>query len=406
MIITEKTSCIGCTACANVCALSAITMQADSEGFLYPVIDDAKCVECGKCKAICPSNKSVFDGLVDSVTEPRVCATKIKDEEIRKISTSGGAFSAIAQSVLENNGVIYGAQFDENFKVVHGRATTQEDYKRFMGSKYVQSEMGNTFSLVKKDLADGKEVLFTGTPCQVAGLYAFLGNSELRDNLITCEIVCHGAPSPLMWKEHLALIEKEKNSKIINYKNRSKVEGWNCHNEHFFLENGKSEYKTKLSQNHKDLFYGHFIIRPSCHECKYAAPSPRVADIAIADYWGIDVVMPDFYDNKGTSMIILNTPKGEKVFEEIKDTLEYRESSIADAFKDNHSKPSKRNPQREQFWKDYHANGYLYVVRKYAGYSTMGKIKRQIKFKTKDFIKLIGIYEFIHKITLKKYGLK
>lgn len=403
MIITEKNSCIGCTACMNRCALNAITMQPDDEGFLYPIIDDAKCAGCGKCKNVCPSNNSVFDNLVDSVAEPRVYAAKIKDEEIREISTSGGMFSAIANKVIANNGVIYGAQFDENFKVVHGRAITQEDYTKFMGSKYVQSEMGNTFSLVKVDLEDGKEVLFTGTPCQVAGLYAFLG-AKLRDNLITCEIVCHGAPSPLMWKEHLALIVKEKNSKIVNYKNRSKVEGWNCHNEHFFLENGKSEYKTKLSQNHKDLFYGHFIIRPSCHECKYAEAAPRVADIAIADFWGIDKIMPEFYDNKGTSMIILNTPKGEKVFEEIKEVLEYRESSISDAFKDNHKKPSKRNPAREQFWKDYNANGYLYVVRKYAGYSTMGKIKRQIKFKIKELIQLIGIYEIIHKINLKLRG--
>lgn len=405
MIITEKNSCIGCTACVNVCALKAITMQADSEGFLYPVIDDAKCVECGKCKAICPSNTSVFDSLVDSATEPRVYAAKIKDEEIRKISTSGGAFSAIVQKVLKNNGVIYGAQFDENFKVVHGRATTNDDYKKFMGSKYVQSEIGNTFSLVKADLAEGKEVLFTGTPCQVAGLYAFLG-TKLRDNLITCEIVCHGVPSPLMWKEHLSLIEKEKNSKIAGYKNRSKVEGWNCHNEHFFLENGKSEYKTKLSQNHKDLFYGHFIIRPSCHECKYAAPSPRVADIAIADYWGIENVMPDFYDNKGTSMIIVNTLKGEKVFEEIKSILEYRESNLTDAFKENHFKPARKNPQRAQFWEDYYENGYVYIVRKYAGYTTFGRIKRQVKFKAKELTKLMGLYKIIHKVSLIKYDLK
>lgn len=404
MIITEKNRCIGCTACASVCALNAIEMKPDSEGFLYPVIDNEKCVECGKCKAICPSNKSVFGGAVDSLEEPKVYAVKIKDENVRNASTSGGAFSAVAQKVIKNNGVIYGAEFDGDFKVVHGRADNQKDCQKFMGSKYVQSEMGNTFSLVKKDLSEGKEVLFTGTPCQIAGLYAFLGNSKFRDNLITCEIVCHGVPSPLMWKEHLALIEKEKNSKIINYKNRSKVEGWNCHNEHFFLENGKSEYKTKLSQNHKDLFYGHFIIRPSCHECEYAAPSPRVADIAIADYWGIDKIMPDFYDNKGASMVIVNTSKGENVFEEIKDNLEYRESNIKDAFYDNHKKPSKRNPAREQFWKDYYENGYLFVAKKYAGYSAIGKIKRQIKFKIKDFIQLIGIYEIIHRINLKMHG--
>ena len=404
MIITEKASCTGCTACEKICPLNAITMSTDEEGFVYPAIDTDKCVECGKCKATCPSNGDVIGDLVEEAIEPKVYAARIKNEEIRSLSTSGGAFSAIAENALKNEGVIYGAKFDLDFKVVHARAENADEYGEFRGSKYVQSELGETFNQVKKDLLEEKSVLFTGTPCQVAGLYAFLGNNEARKNLLTCEIVCHGAPSPLMWKEHLALIEKEKKSKIIDYKNRSKVAGWNCHNEHFFLENGKSEYKTKLSQNHKDLFYSHYIIRPACHECKYAG-FPRVADFSIADFWGIENIMPDFYDNKGTSMVVVNTKKGLDKFEEIKTSFDYRESNVVDAFKNNHKKPSRRNAKREQFWNDYKAYGYLYVVRKYASYSAFGKMKIQIKFKIKKLFKIMGLYKIIHAINLKIRGI-
>ena len=345
MIITQKNNCTGCTACEKACAFKAISMKTDDEGFLYPEIASDKCVECGKCKSICPSNREVVGELVEDAIEPKVFAAINKNEEVRKLSTSGGAFSAIAENILTKNGVIYGVSFDSDFQVVHARAENTEEYGKFRGSKYVQSQLGDTFNLIKKDLALGKNVLFTGTPCQVAGLYSFLGNAKERASLFTCEMICHGVPSPLMWKEHLALIEKEKKSKVTNYKNRSKVAGWNCHNEHFFLENGKSEYKTKLSQNHKDLFYGHYIIRPVCHECKYAG-FPRVADVSIADFWGIEDVMPDFYDNKGTSMIVVNTEKGENVFEQIKADFEYRESNITDAFKENHIKPARKNPNR------------------------------------------------------------
>lgn len=404
MIITQKNNCTGCTACEKVCAFNAISMKTDDEGFLYPEIDSEKCVECGKCKSICPSNREVVGELVENTIEAKVFAAINKNDEIRKLSTSGGAFSAIADNILNKNGVIYGASFDADFQVVHARAENAEEYAKFRGSKYVQSQLGDTFSLIKNDLASGKNVLFTGTPCQVAGLYAFLGNSKERAGLFTCEMVCHGVPSPLMWKEHLALIEKEKKSKIINYKNRSKIAGWNCHNEHFFLENGVNEYKTKLSQNHKDLFYGHYIMRPACYECKYTG-FPRVADVSIADFWGIENVMPDFYDNKGTSMVVVNTKKGEELFEEIKSNLEYRESNVKEAFKENHKRPAKKNPQREQFWKDYKANGYLFVVKKYASYSLIGKIKVQAKIKVKQLFKVVGLYKIIHAINLKIKGI-
>ncbi len=397
-LYVNKSECYGCGACENACALGAITMQADEEGFLYPVIDAHICIDCGKCKQACQIHSlTQREGI-----QPLVFAGKNKDEEVRARSTSGGMFSVFAQEIIENEGAVYGVAFDERFHILHERAETTQGYEKFLGSKYAQSKIGDVYKRLKKDLLEDKQVLFSGTPCQIAGLTAYLGKLAESENLILCEIICHGAPSPLMWQEHIAFIEKERKSKVIGYKNRSKVAGWHAHNEHFFLENGKNEYKSKLSQNHKDLFYAHLTIRPSCYQCAYTS-FPRIADITIADYWGIELCMKDFDDNKGTSLLIINTAKAERFFERVKDKIELRESNLEDAFRDNHKRPAKRNVNRDAFWRDYHAKGYAYVLRKYSSYTKTGRIKRWAKFTLKAIIKKIGLYNFVHKFTQKKY---
>ena len=332
----------------------------------------------------------------------QVFAAQCKEEALRLSSSSGGIFPLLAQAVLAKGGVIFGAAFNDELMVHHIGITSPAYIPQLQGSKYAQSQIGDVYQRVKDDLCAGREVLFTGTPCQIAGLATFLGGEAENQNLILCEIICHGAPSPLMWKEHIAFIEKERKSKVVAYKHRSKVAGWHAHTEHFFLENGKNEYKSKLSQNHKDLFYAHLTIRPSCYRCDYTG-FPRMADISIADYWGIELCMKDFDDNKGTSLLILNTPKAEKFFERITDKLERRESNLEDAFKDNHRHPAKMNVNRERFWADYYKNGYAYVLKKYSSYSKWGRFKRWVKIKTKSITKAIGLYKFIHKFTSKKY---
>lgn len=397
-LFTNKSKCYGCGACENACSVNALRMFPDEEGFLYPKIDTRKCIECGACKRVCQihsiNNKNTI--------APLVFAAKNKDEDVRSQSTSGGMFSVFAEYILEKNGVIYGVAFDEKFNVLHGRAETRDEYRKFLGSKYVQSKTGDSYKRVKNDLKDGRYVLFTGTPCQIAGLATYLGEEVDNERLILCEIICHGAPSPLMWREHINLLEKTHKSNLVKYKNRSKVAGWHGHNEHGFFENGKNDYKSKLSQNHKDLFYAHLIIRPSCYECNYTG-FPRMSDFSIADYWGIELCMKEFDDNKGTSLLIVNTEKGKKIFDEVKGNIEYRESNLEDAFRDNHKHPAKRNVNRGEFWRDYQEHGYLYVIKKYSEYTTIGKIKRQIKFKVKALTKTIGIYKLIHKFTQKKY---
>lgn len=399
MILFEnKNQCCGCTSCANVCPCNAITMVADEEGFKYPEINGDLCIECGRCKAVC----QIHSLKTEKEIEPMVYAAQNSDDETRAKSTSGGMFSVFANKILADGGVIYGVAYSEDFTVVHERAETVEAYERFRGSKYVQSDLSDCFLKVKEDLKNGRKVLFTGTPCQIAGLKTFLGENAKFENIILCEIICHGAPSPKLWKDHLALLESERCSKVVNYRNRSKVLGWHGHNEHVYFENGKEEYKTKLSQLHKDLFYAHLTIRPSCYACQHTQ-FPRSADISIADFWGIENFMPDFDDNKGTSMLILNTNKALNLYNEVKDHLICRKSNLTDAFYDNHKRPAKMNVNRDDFWKDYQAHGYLYVAQKYSAYTTVGRIKRQTKIILKEFSKKLNIYSFIHKFTQKKY---
>lgn len=397
-LYVNKNECYGCGACENACKRGALKMQADEEGFLYPHIDSALCIECGKCKQVC----QIHNLKTRISQEPLVFAAKNKNEEVRRRSTSGGMFFALSETIIQNGGSVYGVAYDEEFNALHQRAENLEDCQKFQGSKYAQSRVGAVYQGVKDDLVSGKEVLFTGTPCQIAGLATFLGADAENKNLILCEVICHGAPSPLMLKEHIAFIEKERKSKVVAYNHRSKALGWHGHNECFFLENGKNEFKSKLSQNHKDLFYAHLIIRPSCYRCAYTG-FPRMADISIADYWGIELCMKDFDDNKGTSLLILNTEKAERFFERVKGTLELRESNLEDAFKDNHKKPAKMNINREQFWTDYFAKGYAYVLRKYASYSAWGRFKRWVKIKAKSILRVVGLYRFVHKFTGRKY---
>ncbi len=394
----NKNECYGCGACENACVAGALKMQADEEGFLYPHINTALCINCGKCQKVC----QIHNLKPRIVREPLVFAAKNKDEKTRMRSTSGGMFFAFATEVIKNGGAVYGVAHDKEFNVLHERTENLADCQKFQDSKYAQSKTNDVFFKVKEDLLSEKEVLFTGTPCQIAGLVTFLGTLAENQNLILCEIICHGAPSPLMWKEHISFIEKERKSKIVAYKHRSKAAGWHGHNEHFFLENGKNEYKSKLSQNHKDLFYAHLTIRPSCYRCAYTG-FPRMADISIADYWGIELCMQDFDDNKGTSLLILNTAKAETFFDRVKNALDLRESNLQDAFRDNHKHPAKMNINRENFWIDYYEKGYSFVLRKYSSYSPWGRFKRQLKIKTKSILKSIGLYNFIHKFTQKKY---
>lgn len=383
VLFNEKYNCCGCTACMNICPKNAISMKSDNEGFLYPNIDYNKCIECKLCKKICKFQAENSESNKTSI--PIVYGVKHKDNNVRMNSTSGGMFTAISDFILDKDGIVFGAAFDNNMEVCHLEACTKEEAKRFRGSKYVQSDLKTTFKRVKELLNEDKYVLFTGTPCQVDGLKSYLRNMNI-DKLILCDIVCHGAPSPLIFREYIKFCGNKNNSNIVSYNFRDKINGWHSHTEKAIYDNGKEDFKSSMSRIQQKLFYSHTILRPACHKCIYTSIK-RKSDITIADFWGIEKSNPDFDDNKGVSLVLLNTKKGISLFNEIKSKLDYIESNAKDCLQPQLQYPSKQSPVRDEFWKQYYEHGFEYVAKKYGGYS----IKIRFKAKLLNILKNIGI---------------
>ncbi|MBQ8296928.1 MAG: Coenzyme F420 hydrogenase/dehydrogenase, beta subunit C-terminal domain [Ruminococcus sp.] len=382
-IFKNKQDCCGCTACMTVCPKAAIKMNPDEKGFLYPEIDDAKCVKCGLCVKTCTFQNGYK--TPDNFDTPLVYAVKHKKLEERLTSRSGGMFIAAADWILENGGVIYGAGYGDNFYVMHKRADNKKDLFEFKGSKYVQSDMNTIFSQVIDDLKKDRYVLFSGTPCQTSGLYSCLKNVN-TEKLYVCDLVCHGTPSPYAWRDYLEFSKKKYKSNVVKTDFRDKSFGWFTHIESLWFENGKkvsSEIYTKL-------FYMHIMFRPSCGNCKYTN-TRRPSDFTIADFWGIGKAVPGFNDNKGVSLVFLNTEKGKKLFETVSDNIEYKPSRLEDCMQHNMKAPSVFSESTDEFWKDYLANGFGYVAKKYGAISFKNEMRLRLKIYLKPLLIKMGL---------------
>lgn len=380
--IHDNKECCGCSACANVCSHQAITMKPDTLGFLYPKVDVSMCINCGLCEKVCSFNKNYETCL--NLEEPIAYAARHKDVNEIETSRSGAAFIAISDFILENGGVVYGAGFTDNFKVVHKRATTKTERNEFKGSKYVQSDTSNIFHKVKKDLQNGLMVLFSGTPCQTAGLNSFIGKN-IKDKLILVDIVCHGVPSPYIWRDYIKFIERKYKDQIsyVNFRNKQ-LFGWSAHYETFELKN-----KGLISSNSFTfLFYKHIFLRKSCEICPYTNLK-RPSDITLADFWGWEKSVPNFnIDNKGVSLLIINTEKGINIFNSVKNRMNVKSVDINNCLQGNLISPSVADPLREEFELDYKRKGFKYVYYKYGkdGYrykllSFIKKIKNKLMIK-------------------------
>ena len=368
--ITDKSQCCGCTACASVCAHDAITMQPDAMGFLYPMADETKCVECGLCEKVCAFNDNYDTSL--NFPQPDAYAARHKDMEEVKTRRSGAAFIALSDYVLEQGGVVYGVGYTDHFRVIHKRATTKEQRDEFKGSKYVQSDLTGVFRQVKKDLKDGLTVMFSGTPCQTAGLNSYIGK-KLREKLILVDIVCHGVPAPYLWRDYIAYLEKKQGDKIcwVNFRDKQKF-GWAAHHETFKFVNGGG----KMSFTY--LFYQHIMFRPSCGKCHYAN-TKRPSDITIADFWGWEKTDPNINaDNKGVSLVLVNTEKGRELFEAVKDQMTVIPAKLEDCLQSNLCRPSLESHLRCKFEKDYRKYGFKYVYYRYGNIGPIWRL-RQIK---------------------------
>ena len=298
--ILDKKDCCGCGACAQRCPKQCISLAEDSEGFLYPNVDTTICVDCGLCEKVCPvlNPKEVMRPIDLHVYQN-------PDRDVLYNSSSGGAFSAIAQKVIDRHGIVFGAKYNKHWCVCHGAAQTQEELDAFRGSKYVQSYIGNAFIEAEQFLKEGRLVLFTGTPCQVAAFKLFLRKEY--DNLLTLDFVCHGVPSPMIWRDYLAYLNPEKKN-ITHINLRDKKRGWSRYS--YLIEAGDSSLYDDYAANSLYLrgFIDHLYIRPSCYDCP-AKEGKSHSDITLADCWGIDKVHPELNNDIGLSAVKLNTLK-------------------------------------------------------------------------------------------------
>lgn len=338
--------CCGCEACVNACPKHCINFKEDEEGFRYPKIDKSTCIDCGLCEKVCP----VINQAPPQEPLSVYAAKNTNEEELLK-SSSGGIFILLAKLVLRQGGVVFGAKFDEDWKVIHAYAETEGEIQTFMGSKYVQSRIGNTYSQARVFLKQGRKVLFSGTPCQIAGLNHFL--RKKYDNLITVDVICHGVPSPKVWGKYLSEVTNNGVKVIKNCKFRNKDNGWKRFN--FKIEYSSKDKPIIISSYHKDnlfmrAFLSNMILRPSCYNCK-AKSGRSHSDITIADFWGIQNVVPEMDDDKGTGLVLVNSPKGKTII----DTLKIKKAGIAftTAIKGNKSWSTSvaPHPMRERFFR-------------------------------------------------------
>lgn len=349
--LLHKEECCGCKACESACPAKAISMKKDEEGFWYPEVDQESCVECGQCRTACTFNDEWGGQKEKTATKPiNVFGVKHRNEGIRVASRSGGIFTAISDQVLSQGGAVYGAALNSSFCAEHKRAVTPEERNQFRGSKYIQSDMGGIYSQIRQDLREGKTVLFSGTPCQVSAVRKAM-EKENCEKLYLVDIVCHGVPSPMVWRDYLDYEEKKHGGSIEEVNFRNKKFGWKAHYESFKVSG--NEYDSTVFTT---LFYSHHILRPSCFECKYKCIS-RVSDITIADYWGVDKAIPGFNDNKGVSLVLTNTEKGLNLFDLCREEIVWKEARLEDSMQNGLWHCYTEPAGREQFWEKYHKTG-------------------------------------------------
>lgn len=349
-------------------------MQSDSEGFDYPHIDERKCIKCGLCEKVCPV-LHIYEN-VRSTEQPKIFAAWSLDEKTRLSSTSGGVFSELVKIVLENDGVAAGARYNENNDIEHYAITDVNELEKLRQSKYAQSRIGLIYVKLKEHLDAGKEVLFCGAPCQNAALASYL--KKEYDNLITCDFICKGVNSPKAFRKYLDMLEKKYKStvKVVHFKN--KTYGWSRFSTKVYFENGAYYLKDRYN----DPFMVGYVeknlyLRPSCHNCFYKG-LPRVSDITLGDFWGLKDKHPELDEDKGTSVVLLNTPKGLEFFEKLNGTVFKQECVIEDVLGGNlcldASAPAHQN--RQAFFENLDTLPFDKLIKKYGGKSRKKSIKR------------------------------
>lgn len=386
----ERIRCNGCATCASVCPVRCISMEEDPEGFQYPAIDYDRCLRCNICEKSCPvlSGKPVESSMI-------AYACRNNHHETRMISTSGGVFSALAERILDRQGVVFGAKFDEQFNVILGYAENRAGLDALRRSKYVQSRVGNAYREAYNFLKQGREVLFCGTPCQIEGLKSFTGSNH--DNLYCVDLVCLGVPSPLVWQKYLAYQKKKSGSEInaITFRYKDAQWKWRQMALSIHFEDGG------IYRSDKDLYVKGFIkgmyMRPSCHACKFKGAN-RCSDITLADFWGIEKVLPEMDDLYGTSLVILHTEKGIRLMEALQEQITAKEVGFQEAIVQNSPvvlacKPDKN---RDRFMRELTEDNFENLVTRYCAEHLMKRIYGKIKTIWHTIVRKVGHMHMNH----------
>ena len=377
-------NCSSCGACVNVCARSAISMQLDGEGFYRPVIDANKCVQCGACEKACPWTNAVGNPNI-SAESPKTVAAFAKNEFIRLESSSGGIFTLLAEKVIDDGGVVVGVAQLSPTKFGHIIVDNKADLGKLRGSKYVQADAGLVYHDVRSLLKAGKRVLFSGTPCQVAALYAVLGRAATSTNLITVDIVCHGMPSVKLFEKYVHELEKSRQTPFEKINFRDKSTGWGCYSLLHYFASGNTFSVQSNQSKYMRLFLSRICQNQSCVDCHYRK-LPRIADITLGDYWGISKYHPEMNDNKGTSVVLLNTNHGKDLFDSVADSVVQCESKVEYAIAGNPCIVCSSNPHPKRT--DFFANLDKYtldeLIKKYCPYPSM---LERLYFRVKNFLR-------------------
>lgn len=385
--ITNKVDCCGCNACGDICGKHAISFVTDKEGFWYPKVDKDLCVDCGLCDKVCPiQNKADF---VERYAEPNVFAAYTKDEAIRLDSTSGGIHSMLAMKMYENDAYVGGVVYNPDHTCSQIVDNNPERLPEIRSSKYLQSDAEGVYKEIRGLLKEGKNVFFCGCPCQIHALYNFLGKEY--ENLVTCDFICRGVNSPKVFLKYMEMLERQFGSKATEIKFKNKKWGWHNFSMRVNFENGKEYCKDR----YHDLFFigylqANLLTRPSCYECHFKG-FPQKADISLADFWGIEKIDKTMDQDKGTSLVMVNSDKGQALFDSIKDKVEWRQFTMDDARAGNPAMDGSlksASSNREAFYADLDSMPFEKVAKKYF---PMPSFKKELKKKMHPFKSIYNI---------------
>lgn len=370
--------CSGCTACAAVCPVKAIKFEYNSEGFLYPQVDNNKCVGCLKCESVCAFKKDTINPIGEK-KNTYIYAAKTRDRNALFNSSSGGIYTVLSDLFFEKNDTVVSCIYSyKNNAVLFSLLNDKSKRDKARGSKYIQAEVGDAFLHIVYWLSDnpGRNMLVIGTGCQIAGLDLLLREKKLRNRVVLVDLICHGVASSKLWKNFIHKVENENGGSIDYITFKNKRNGWE--NPSVFV---KIEDRELSIKPYADWFYMGWTLRESCYHCPYTRID-RNSDITIGDFWGIQNVMPDFYDKMGVSLVITHSNKGLEIFNEVKKAIDYRESNREDCLQPRLTTPQVRPKDRDSFWRDINQKGLEYCEKRYFEYYSVPlkvKIKNSIK---------------------------